>query len=304
MTAKRSLRVVTYNVHGWVDAEMIPNTTRVVALLRGLDADVIALQEVTRGFGFDVAEEWYDSDEESSRGYVRPDAREVADALGMHATTAPAGWGSNVLLTRTRPVRSDAVTIGSGPAGARSAAIAAVDTPMGRVTFVGTHLDPASESARVTQLRNLTGIVGERKAVIMGDFNALRFSDYTRDRLEEIAEERFAAGVEEPSEAVVRHADASGWIDLARLSVAGSARDYYRSFRDPLPRELAVTSNFGTRVDYAWATMALTEAVSATEVRTIKSNASDHRAVEVTLTSSVALRGGRRVSSRRGSKKA
>lgn len=298
------MRVVTYNVHGWVDAERIPNATRVVALLRRLDADVIALQEVTNGFGFDVAEEWYDSDEEASAGYVQPSVWEVADALGMHATTAPAGWGSNVLLTRSRPRSAEAVSIGSGPGGARSAAHASIDTPMGRVAFVATHLDPVSESARVTQLRNLAAVVGERKAVVMGDFNALRFSDYTRDRLEAVAEERSDAGIEEPSEAVVRLADASGWIDLARFSVAGSARDYYRSFREPLPPELAITSNFGTRVDYVWGTRPLVESVKVSSARTIRSNASDHRAVEVTLDSAVALRNGRRVPSRRGSKKA
>jgi endonuclease/exonuclease/phosphatase family metal-dependent hydrolase len=270
------MRVVTYNVHGWVDASMIPNPTRVVALLRRLDADVIALQEVTAGFGFDVPDEWYDSDEESSRGYVPPSVWEVANALGMHATIAPAGWGSNVLLTRKRPLRTDAVTIGSGPGGTRSAAFATIETPMGSVTFVGTHLDPASESARMTQLRNLAEIVGDRKAVVMGDFNALRFSDYTRDRLEEIAEERLVAGVEEPSEAVVRHADAMGWIDLARFSGVETATEYYRSFRKPLPHDLAVTSNFGTRVDYVWATVALADTVDVTSARTIRSNAIDH----------------------------
>mgnify|MGYP000140170485 CR=1 FL=1 len=298
------MRVVTYNVHGWVDAKMVPNATRVVALLRKLDADVIALQEATNGFGFDVAEEWYDSDEEASDGYVPPSVREVADALGMHATTAPAGWGSNVLLTRSMPRNADAVSIGSGPGGARSAALASVDTPFGRVTFVATHLDPASESARLMQLRNLAAVVGKRKAVIMGDFNALRFSDYTRDRLEWIAVERSESGIEEPSEAVVRHADEMNWIDLVRLSAAGSARDYYRSFREALPIELAVTSNFGTRVDYVWSTLRLAEHLKASGARTIRSNASDHRAVEVTLEPDVALRGGRRVSSRRGSKKA
>lgn len=297
------MKIVTYNVHGWVDAEMAPNATRVVSLLRKIDADVIALQEVTRGFGFDVPDEWYDSDEEFARDYVRPDIRDVASALGMHAVTAPAGWGANVLLTRQRPLKLRSEVIGDGPGGWRSAAIATIATPMGDVDFVATHLDPASESARVAQLRNVAMIVGDRKAVIMGDFNALRFSDYSRNRLGDIARERREAGVEEPSESVIRSADELGWIDLVRLAVSDSADDYYRSLSSPMPRELATTSNFGTRVDYVWGTRSIVDASKVRDARAFGGGVSDHRAVALTITSDVARNAGRRVVSRRGIKK-
>jgi endonuclease/exonuclease/phosphatase family metal-dependent hydrolase len=297
------VRIATYNVHGWVDAEMAPNATRVVSLLRKIDADVIALQEVTRGFGFDVPDDWYDSDEELAPGYVRPDILEVASALRMHAVIAPAGWGANVLLARQRPVDTRSLSIGDGPGGRRSAAIATIATPMGDVDFVATHLDPASESARVTQLRNLATVVGDRKAVIMGDFNAIRFSDYSQSRLYDIARERREAGVEEPSESVIRSADALGWIDLARLAVSDSADDYYRSLSSPMPRKMATTSNFGTRVDYVWATRSLVDAAKVRDARTFGGGVSDHRAVALTITSDVARGAGRRVLSRRGIKK-
>lgn len=269
------LRIATYNVHGFVGPDGLPNPSRVVRLLRRLDCDVVALQEVTRGFGFRVPRR--------DGGGMPPDIDVVARVLGMRVVEANAGWGSNVVLARIPLLRAESVPLGDGPAGPRSAALATLETPCGAIVFASTHLDVLDESARVRQLRALAGAIGRREAVVLGDFNSLRFADYSRARLREIAEEREDADVEEPREAVVRAADALGWVDIVRLGLAGSHGRYAASLREPLHARLAATCAFGTRIDYVWATAGFAARVRVVGSRVVASDASDHRPVVVTL---------------------
>ena len=41
-----TLRVASYNIHGWVDAEMESNLERVAQLVNHHDPDILCLQEV------------------------------------------------------------------------------------------------------------------------------------------------------------------------------------------------------------------------------------------------------------------
>ncbi len=45
-----TLRVVTLNIHGWRDKNEKLSRLRILACLKNIDADIIALQEVKRPF--------------------------------------------------------------------------------------------------------------------------------------------------------------------------------------------------------------------------------------------------------------
>lgn len=254
------MRLCTLNVHDWVDGRGQGNGERIEALLSALACDVVALQEVPR------------------EGTLE----RVAAALKMHVQRAPAWWADNALLTRARPRWSGALELDAGPGELRSAAIAGLDTEDGVVVVAATHLDHRAEYLRVRQfdlLQDALTLRGEA-ALVLGDLNALRASDYEPARWEAIAEVRRRNDWEAPSEELMQRIDALGWVDLVRLH-AGPTLDA------PLPARLTATSRFETRIDYVMASRALAPRLRVTAVDVIETDASDHRPVVV----DVALQG-------------
>lgn len=250
------MRLCTLNVHDWVDGRGRGNGERIEALLSELACDVVALQEVPR------------------EGRLE----RIAAALKMHVQRAPAWWADNVLLTRARPRWSGALELDAGPGELRSAAIAGIDTEHGVVVVAAAHLDHISEHRRVRQfelLHEALGLRGEA-ALVLGDLNALRASDYEPARWEAIAEVRRRNDWEAPSEALMQRIDALGWVDLVRLYAAPTPDA-------PLPARLAITSRFDTRIDYVMASRALAPRLRVTAVDVIESDASDHRPVVVDI---------------------
>lgn len=248
------MRLCTLNVHDGVDACGVGNSERVTALLDGLNCDVIALQEAPRGRMVEA----------------------LAASLKMHAVRAPAAWSDNALLTRKRPLWSGAIPLDIHEGELRSAAIAGVEMEIGVVVVAATHLDHIDEGRRVRQFELLHDALARRgsAALVLGDFNALRASDYEAARWEAIAAVRRRNDWEAPSDELMQRIDALGWVDLVRIHAAPSPDA-------PMPARLAVTSRFDTRIDYVMASRALAPRLSVTAVDVIESDASDHRAVVV-----------------------
>jgi endonuclease/exonuclease/phosphatase family metal-dependent hydrolase len=255
------MRLCTLNVHDWVDGVGRGNCERIEALLTTLDCDVVALQEVSRG----------------------SEVERVAEALKMHVQRAPAWWADNVLLTRARPRWSGAIELDAGPGELRSAAIAGMDTEFGVLVVAATHLDHIAEHRRVRQFEILEEALRVRgeAAFVLGDFNALRRSDYEPARWDAIDLVRARNEWESPREDLIREMDTRGWIDLVRLHLASSLEAYTDALATPLPTHLARTSRFDTRIDYVMASRTLAPRLSVSAVEVVDTDASDHRPVVV-----------------------
>jgi endonuclease/exonuclease/phosphatase family metal-dependent hydrolase len=154
------ISVATYNVHGCVGADGRFDPGRVLRVLRALDADVIALQELR----------W------------RPDEalHVLADLAGRMEYTAlagstlmrPDGHYGNALLTRLpvlATLQVDLSVPGREPRGALQATLRA---GAGTLDVIATHLG-LGPGERRTQMRHVLGLVNAcaKPVVLMGDLN-------------------------------------------------------------------------------------------------------------------------------------
>lgn len=160
-----SLRVVSWNVHGFVGADGRRDPAPAIALLAGLDADVIALQEV-------------DADAPGSDDFAS-----LGAALGYRGVAGPtlarAGVGyGNLLLCRHPLRRSQRIDVSQPGCEPRGAIDAWIDVDGAAVRLVATHLglargERARQAARLCQ--TLDEASGDaRLVVLLGDLNEWR----------------------------------------------------------------------------------------------------------------------------------
>lgn len=155
------LTVATYNVHGCVGSDGRRDTERVLGVLRELDADVIALQEL----------EWRPV---AALDLLADFARRL-DCEGIAGPTLlkPDGHYGNAVLTRI-PVRAvhrvDLSVPGREPRGALDLMLAA---PRGAVRVIATHLGlaPAERRHQIRRILAMMAPVRPEPVVLMGDLN-------------------------------------------------------------------------------------------------------------------------------------
>jgi endonuclease/exonuclease/phosphatase family metal-dependent hydrolase len=155
-----TLRLCSYNIHCGIGRDRRFSEKRILDVLREVDADVIALQEVeSRASGIDMLDL-------------------LAKELGFHAIFGstllrPDGHYGNGLLARC-PIRESSLCDlswrGREPRGAISAD---VDCEGHRLRIVATHLGlrPAERREQVTRLINLFRQRPDDRAVLLGDLN-------------------------------------------------------------------------------------------------------------------------------------
>ena len=158
------LTVASYNIHKAVGLDRRRDPDRILAILREIDADVVALQEADRRFGRRLA--------------VLP--REAIDAHTPYRPVAISqrpdsiGWHGNALLVRRDIEVPDASIVPLPTLEPRGAIRADLVVGGRRVRVVGMHLD-LSGLRRRHQIRSvlshLTACNGECPAVLMGDLN-------------------------------------------------------------------------------------------------------------------------------------
>lgn len=258
------MRLCTLNVHLWSDAAGRSNVDRVIELLRGLDCDVVALQEVLREGGT---------------------LARVADALGLHHALGAEAWLGNALLAK-RPLEAvEVAPLTVGYEEGRCAVIATVRTAQGPLDVCALHLDPHYEVTRLRQLARFSEAIARRAAahLVLGDFNALRLSDYPADALAAVVAARARHDREEPRGEVVAQMDALGYVDLVRLARAPSSGAYRDALRTPLPDGARATCWAKTRIDYVWASPDAMAQRSLVRAAIVESDASDHHPVVVEL---------------------
>jgi endonuclease/exonuclease/phosphatase family metal-dependent hydrolase len=158
----RMLRVATYNVHMWRDAKGLTDPSRAERVLREIDADVVALQEVVYA--------------------PHNDLSQVSDILSAELKMEPipgptfirggAPYG-NILLTRL-PVlwveRHDISWLSFEPRGVIEAA---VETECGPLRVIATHLGliPVERALQGLSLNRIAQQARELPTVLLGDLN-------------------------------------------------------------------------------------------------------------------------------------
>jgi endonuclease/exonuclease/phosphatase family metal-dependent hydrolase len=161
LSARPTLRVMTWNIHGGVGPDRRHDLQRVVDLVQRADPDVLALQEV---------------DSRRSRGSEHPVAL-LQRVLGHHGVAAaaivtPDGDYGQVLLSRWPLSETEVHDISFPGREPRRAITAVVDAPAGRVLLVAAHLG-LKIAERRTQCAQMASLVERSNltTVALGDFN-------------------------------------------------------------------------------------------------------------------------------------
>lgn len=142
-----SFRVVTWNVRSLRDS-----ASGVAAALRGLDADVVLVQEAPRLLGW------------------RLSCRRLARRAGLRQVTGGRPAAGNLLLVSSRVEVSEAhsLLLPRRPGlHRRGAVLARLRVGGAAVTVLGTHLD-LDPAARADSARRLRAMVGDDTALVVG----------------------------------------------------------------------------------------------------------------------------------------
>ena len=160
--AAMKLRFASYNIHKAVGMDRRRDPERIMAVLRELHADIIALQEADRRIGAREAVLPRTLIDESPWQLV-PVARRAQSM----------GWHGNALLVRRDLVVAEHHALDMPTIEPRGAACAIVADGKRHFRVIGTHLD-LSGLKRRDQVRSLLGFAGDHgdmPTVILGDFN-------------------------------------------------------------------------------------------------------------------------------------
>ncbi len=157
------LTFASYNIHKGVGTDGRRDPDRIIAVLREMDADVIALQEADLRFG--------DRASVLSRAALDDTKWRAVDVARRPRSL---GWHGNALLVRRDFDILDAAPIDLPTLEPRGAVCADILVSGCRIRIVGTHLD-LSGLRRHDQVRAILKHCGDHEiacpTVVMGDFN-------------------------------------------------------------------------------------------------------------------------------------
>ena len=156
------LRFASYNIHKAVGMDRRRDPERIMAVLREVHADVIALQEADRRIG--------------AREAVLPRAL-IDDSPWRVAQVAKRaqsmGWHGNAILVRRDLEIAECHALDMPTIEPRGAACAVIASGAARFRVIGTHLDLSGLRRRdqVRSLMRFAGTQGAMPTLILGDFN-------------------------------------------------------------------------------------------------------------------------------------
>lgn len=192
---EKFVRLGTFNTHNHSSTQVLQE---VVSLFRNYQVDVIGLQEITQPSATKLCALM----NEGQPGAPWSVAHIIADHCG-NATLSryPITWSKGGSL-----LGENAIAHKLGRGEMRSAIFTKLDTPIGVLNHVTTHLDHIHEERRVNQFHSLHDFVqkyfrgpppsGDQKKpsvpghILVGDFNALTRADYTSTEWDEIVKVR------------------------------------------------------------------------------------------------------------------
>jgi endonuclease/exonuclease/phosphatase family metal-dependent hydrolase len=157
------LRIASYNVHGFVGTDGRRDVARIASVLRNIDADVIALQEVT----FD-----------GSAGEAAEPVEILAELSGYSSVCAPIQRHDslpfgNAILTKLPMTGSRRICLSYEQREPRTALEVSIDTGARPLRVVATHLGLRPAERRFQVRRILEHVAGDEHSVtvLLGDFN-------------------------------------------------------------------------------------------------------------------------------------
>jgi endonuclease/exonuclease/phosphatase family metal-dependent hydrolase len=159
LTAPAQFTFASYNIHKAVGIDRRRDPDRILAVLREIDADVIALQEADRRFG--------------QRESVLP--RSALDdspwrAASLALRPQSLGWHGNAILVRRSLDLSGSAIVPLPTLEPRGAVRADIAAAGAGLRVVGMHLD-LSGLRRRHQIRAILDHIDGGPTVLMGDFN-------------------------------------------------------------------------------------------------------------------------------------
>lgn len=156
-----TLRVATYNIHRCVGRDGMTSCQRIATVLKGLRADVMALQEVA-----------YDPDT-LGRGLGLLTRTLRATAIPGPTLMEHKGWYGNVILSRIPPCAVQRLDLSRSGREARGAVAVTIIKAERRIRIVATHLGLGPAERRAQTRRLLTWLAGGNAdiTILMGDCN-------------------------------------------------------------------------------------------------------------------------------------
>jgi len=269
-----SIRIASYNIHGWVDADGESNLDRVAEVVNDHDPDIICLQEVyacwdlpcllefLRKTNFEHTLRWEGCAILSKRKflieeYSSQDA--VEDGVYYHRLLDKApGFNFNRPRYLTAKIKTE-------------------DKPEETLFYLTCiHLVPKYSELRCEEIvrisEDLSPLLQDgRQQVWCGDFNTLSRGDYTDSEWEEIVRIRRDNGRKAPINDVIDAIHNLGF------------QDNWVSAGRPEPR---TTSRFDTRVDYVFSSESFNKSWTLQSFKHVPHNASDHSFVVAQFVSS------------------
>jgi endonuclease/exonuclease/phosphatase family metal-dependent hydrolase len=167
-----AVRIATYNIHRCVGGDGRHDPRRIAAVLKSLDADILALQEVA-----------YAPD-------TRYDVlRYLAGVLGARVIAGPTLWEKegrygNALLTRLDVRRAERIDISVAGREPRGILQLQPDPGIGSVVVLATHLGLSLRERRyqIGRIAELLETITAETVILMGDFNEWRPSGAALNR--------------------------------------------------------------------------------------------------------------------------
>lgn len=157
------LRIASYNVHGFVGTDGKRDVARIASVLRNIDADVIALQEVT----FD-----------GSAGDAAEPVEILAELSGYSSVCAPIQRHDglpfgNAILTKLPMTGSRRICLSYEQREPRTALEVSIETGARPLRVIATHLGLRPAERRFQVRRILEHVAGDEHSVtvLLGDFN-------------------------------------------------------------------------------------------------------------------------------------
>ncbi|CAO2839683.1 unnamed protein product [Amaranthus hypochondriacus] len=205
------------------------NRRSVVDVLRELDADILALQDVKA---------------EEERG-MKP-LSDLADALGMHYVFAES-WApeyGNAVLSKWPIINSKVQKI-FDDSDFRNVLKTTIDVPqVGEVKFYCTHLDHLDENWRMKQINAIIESNNEPH-ILAGGLNSLDECDYSQERWTDIVKYYEDIGKPTPKAEVMRYLKDKQYVDAKDF--AGECESVVMIAKG---QSVQGTCKYGTRLDY------------------------------------------------------
>ena len=199
--ADAPLRILSYNIHHAEGVDGKLDLERIAGVIRGCEADVVAVQEVDRA---------------ANRTKSIDEPRELAKLTKLEhfvfgkTIDIPGGDYGNLVLSRF-PITDSRILKFPNAAGAeqRGAVEAEIQTPAGKFRLFATHLDFGRKEASEADRQGALAIVNERvaatrtPAIFAGDFNcgpdSQTITAIRKDWLQANTVEQFTIPVEKPT---------------------------------------------------------------------------------------------------------